>query len=50
MIFEKCLKTQANVIFLDVLGKKYYNLCPNMMHFNVLDFNVCRSEEVISLF
>ena len=24
------------------------NLCPIMIHFNDLDFNVCRSEEVIS--
>ena len=25
-------------------------LCPIMIHFNALDFNECRSEEVISLF
>ena len=26
------------------------NLCPIMIHFNALDFNECRSEEVISFF
>ena len=43
--------TQGNVIFFDVLGKEYYiaDLCP-ILHFNALDFNVCRSEEVIRLF
>ena len=25
------------------------NLCPIMIHFNALDFNVCRSEEVMFL-
>ena len=43
--------TQANIIFLDVLGKAYYvgNLCPTMIHFNALDFNVCCTEEVMFL-
>ena len=26
------------------------NLCPTMIHFNALDFNECRSEEVLSFF
>ena len=26
------------------------NLCPIMIHLNALDFNVCRSEEMISFF
>ena len=28
----------------------FANLCPIMIHFNALDFNVCRFEEVISFF
>ena len=38
--------TQAKVNCLDVLG----NLWPIMIHLDALDFNVCRSEEVISFF
>ena len=39
-------------IFWDVLGKVYYiaNPCPIIIPFNALDFNECRSEEVISFF
>ena len=43
--------TQANVIFLMCLVRSIIaNLSPIMIHFDALDFNVCRSEEVISFF
>ena len=43
---------EVNFIFLDVLIKDKFtpNLCPNMNHFDAVDFSECYSEEVISFF
>ena len=44
--------TQPNVCccFYMCLVKTIAKLCPNMIHFDALDFSECRSEEVISFF
>ena len=44
--------TQANIIFLKMclVRSIIANLWPIKSHFNALDFNVCRSEEVLSFF
>ena len=38
--------TQANIMVRSIIA----NLCPIMINLNALDFNVCRSEEVIRFF
>ena len=44
--------TQSNICFFEMclVRTTIANLCPIMIHFNALDFNECRSEEVISFF
>ena len=44
--------TQSNVCSLRYAwkGETIANLCPVMIHFNALNFNECRSEEVIRFF
>ena len=62
MIFEKLSLLRFHLILLYLTHAKLYiflmclvrsiiaNLCPIVIHVNALDFNVCRSEEVISFF
>ena len=40
--------TQANLLL--IKDNFLPNLCPNMNHFNALDFSECRSDEVIHFF
>ena len=42
--------TQPNICFFQMclVRNTIANLCPNMIHFDPLDFSECRSEEVIS--
>ena len=46
------LWTQENIFFLEVclVRSILANLCPIIIYYNALDFNVCRSGEVISFF
>ena len=50
--FIECISSliEVNFFFMCLLSINLSNLCPNMNHFDAVDFSECHSEEVISFF
>ena len=46
---DRICETQATLFFLMCLLRTILYLCPNMIHFDAVDFSECRSEEVMFL-